>query len=62
LNAGLVLAIDADLSVNDFQMGFMLICEIFERHQNVVDVDLWEIIFWVVLVSVIRFYLSFIYQ
>ncbi len=32
LNTGLVLAIDTNLGVNDLKMGFMLICEILERH------------------------------
>ena len=44
LDAGFLFAVHADLGVNNFQVRFMLIRKILERHQNVVDVYFGEII------------------
>jgi len=62
LNARLGLATDADLRIDDFQMGFMLIRKILERHQDVINIDLGEVVLGGSFRFRHGFHLSFIYR
>jgi len=60
LDAGFFLAIHADLGVDNFQVRFMLVGEVLERHQNVVDVHFGQVILFRVFRH--KIHLSFIYR
>jgi hypothetical protein len=44
IETGLI-AGDTSLSIDELQMGYILICEILDRHQEVIDIDVGEFLF-----------------